>query len=114
MKYGPNTEKIEQILTQIAILTPEQAQGLGYAWDDLCVDAWWDLYYETVWDEGLEWHNVQVAFQTATRGIFWEMASDGVWKATEGVILALFMQDKISQGKFDILYGPWKKVMGDE
>ena len=89
MEYGPQTAQIETLLEQIKSLTPEQIEALSAA-RDAAGNAAWD----------------------AARDAALSAALSAAWNAAWGAVLALVVQDLISEEHFNILYGPWASVMG--
>jgi len=107
MKYGPQTQQIEELVEKLKGVTPEQAERLNDAWYDALNDARNDARKAarvTLLDGSLAWNAVRDAVQDAAHHFAWGAA----WDAA----LALLVQDKISTEHFDTLYGPWKSVMG--
>ena len=97
MKYGPQTAQIETLLEQIKSLTPEQIEALSAAWG-----AAWGAARFAAWDAAWD----------AARDAALSAALSAAWNAAWGAVLALVVQDLISEEHFNILYGPWASVMG--
>ena len=54
------------------------------------------------------------AARDAARDAAWAAAWDAAWGAARDAILAVLARDLISPEQFDVLYGPWREVIGDE
>ena len=124
--FGPQWEQIVALVRRTAVLTAEEADRLytarGSAWD-----AAWDAARGAAWDAArgaardAEWD----AAWGAARGAAWDAARDAEWDAARGAargaawdaagalaIRPLIGQYGFTQEHYDILTGPWRKVIG--
>ena len=113
MTYEP---QIESLINRVKYLTPEQAKDLAAAWGTKQRSVWFDTLrilseanrFDTfssarnsAWSDA--WVNVRNDVPRAARGASWGAVRDAV--------LALVARDLIRVSDFNILYGPWGKVM---
>ncbi|MGW6260344.1 hypothetical protein [Streptomyces sp. NPDC055085] len=104
---GPNGEKVAALIARIKTVTPEEATSLGAAWD-----AAWHAARGAA--RGAAWHAARAAAWDAARGAAWHAARAAAWDAA----YALTVEDLVGTGNFttehfDLLYGPWRTVIGD-
>ena len=115
-KYGPNTTQIEALLEKVKTITPEQAEALAIVWDgsNNSADKWDEVWLRAIHaSEGRrgEWEAAWDAigmFRKRTYEMGGHAVEHAAWEATA----ALVVKDLISEDDFNILYGPWKEVMG--
>ena len=110
VRYGPNTTEIEALIEKFKTITPEQAEKLylaRYATKDVFRDL---AMYEAV-DATCYEH--WIAARDAAMEAIPDDASDA-WDAIWDATLALVVRGRISKGRFDLLYGPWRSVMEAE
>ena len=81
---GPQGEEIAALIERCRTLTHDEARELDVARD---------------------------VARDAARGAVWDASWDAAWGAAWGAALALLAKDLITPEQFDVLYGPWKKVI---
>jgi hypothetical protein len=137
--YGPQGEYIAALIKRAELLTGTEVVDLAQAanWDKAARDAAWDAAYGaaqgavrlvawiTTWDSH-EWGNAWFHAWNAGRD---DVPGDTAWKAAAGVAtgavhgaariaaVALLVRDLISpdgftQEHYDILTGPWRRIIG--
>ena len=104
---GPQGEQVAALIERARALTADEVGGLSAA-----RDAAWAAAWGAAWDAA--WGAARAAAQDAA----WDAARDAAWAAAWGAardaILAVLARDLISPEQFDVLYGPWREVIGDE
>jgi hypothetical protein len=122
---GPNGEAVAALIERCKTLTYGEAKQLGAArvaaWD-AAGNAARDAGRGAAWDaaRGAAWDSARVAAWDAARNAAWvaardaagDAAWDSAWNAAGDAALALTVKDLITPDQFDLLYGPWEKVMG--
>lgn len=86
---GPNGEEVAAMIERAGTLTPEETNLLAAAWN-AARDTAGDTARDTAGDT----------------------AGDTAWYAMGDTALALVVRDLITPEQFDILYGPWRSVIG--
>ena len=81
---GPNGEAVVALIDRARALTDEDALGFGAAW---------------------------AAARAAARAAAWDAAGDAAGDAAWYAAGALVVRDLITQEQFDVLYGPWARVI---
>jgi hypothetical protein len=112
---GPNGQAVAALIDRAGRLTAEEVQALGApryaaraaraaaraaraaAWA-AAWDAAWDAAQDAAWD--------------AARDAPWGAARNAAWDAARSA-LALVVRDLISEADFELLYGPWRSVIGE-
>src|SRR5690606_11846655 len=107
---GPQGEEVAALIERAKRLTSEEIEGLVR-------DAAWDVAWDAAW----------ATARHAARGAAWDAAWDAAWAAAwvaaldaawdaagaaAGASLALLTRDLISEQHFEVLYGPWREVVG--
>lgn len=87
---GPQGQEVAALIDRVGRLTAAEINGLGIAWR-----AAWGAA------QGAAWGAARAAAQEAAQGAAWGAA-------------ALLTRDLITPEQFDVLYGPWKEVIGDD
>lgn len=100
--FGPQWEPIVALVRRAAVLTADEALQLDAAWD-----AAWGTAWYAAWD----------AVWGAARGAAREAAWGTAWYAARGAVQGLVVRDLIgshgfTQSNYDLLTGPWAKVIG--
>ena len=109
---GPNGEEVVAHIG-CGMITYKQAQQLAAAWD-VAWDAARGAALGAAWDtalgaaRGAAWDAAWAAARGAARGA----ARDAAGAAPRDAARALVVRDLITAEQFDLLYGPWKEVMG--
>lgn len=110
MKYGPQTAEVEALLGRVRTLTRTEATALKAA-QGAARDAAWGAAREAARD----------AARDAVRGAVWAALLDAARVAVRGAVwdavLALVARDQITpagftQEHYDLLTGPWRRVIG--
>jgi hypothetical protein len=94
---GPNGEAVAALIERCKTLTYGEAKQLGAAWDSARDAA-----------RGAAWDSARAAARVAA----WNAAGYAAWDAAWDSAWALMTKDLITPDQFDLLYGPWEKVMG--
>jgi hypothetical protein len=118
---GPNGEAVAALIERCKTLTYGEVRQLAAAWA-AARDAAWDAAWGETWNSarGAAWDAAWDSARDAARGAAWEAARDSAWDsawnaaggAAGDAALALTVKDLITPDQFDLLYGPWEKVMG--
>lgn len=108
-KYGPQTVKVEALLRRAKRLTPEQMSRLRSTWRESTEAR---VRIESLADaldarakERRAAANTFGAIALAQQG--WTVA----WHAVSDAVLALLLEDLITEEQFSALYRPWASVM---
>jgi hypothetical protein len=126
---GPNGEAVAALIERCKTLTYGEAKQLGAAWGAARNAAWVaarDAARGAAWDSardaarGAAWDSARVAAWDAAGYAAWDSARAAAryaagyaaWNAAGDAALALTVKDLITPDQFDLLYGPWEKVMG--
>lgn len=110
-KYGPQTAEVEALLERVRLLTDADIQALKVA----AITAWITAWYKA-------WHTMHRAVRDSVWDSVWA-AIDEVWKTSRQqhlahiALLALVVRDLITpdgftQADYDLLTGPWRRVIG--
>ncbi len=127
-KFGPNTKEIKKLIKRIKRITPEQAEGLGTAWEAVWEDAWgaawtaaWGAARNAARTAALDaartaarnaaWTAARNAAWTAAWGAARNAAWDAAWDAIYDALLAAFTGGIIPPEQTDLLLAPWASVM---
>ena len=114
---GPNGEAIVALIERAKLLTESEIQSLNSAWKAAWSDelnSVWNAAWNTAWDaaRNAAWN----AARNIIRDVAWNAARNilqsSVWDAAWSVACALVVKDLITPEQFEILYGPWKSVIG--
>jgi hypothetical protein len=122
--YGPQTEVVEALLTRAQALTGPEITELGAAWEAArgkARDAAW-FAAGAAWDAadavGAAW-NVTGADGGVAWAAAWDTARHADWSVTRAAraavvdaALALATRDKLAPEHYDVLTGPWARVVG--
>ena len=119
---GPQGEELVALFDAIRGLDREQVRSLVAAWDAARVAAWvaarvaardaaWDAARDAAWVAA--WDAARDAAWVAAWDAARVAARDAAWDAA----LAILTRDLIGSGDYtqehhDLLYGPWREVMG--
>ena len=103
---GPNGEAVAALIERCKTTTFDEGRRWAAARDAARAAAW-AAARDATWD--------------AARAAAWAAAWDAAWAAARAAAGdaagdaagALVVRDLISPEQFDLLYGPWKEVMGD-
>lgn len=108
MKYGPQTPEIEALLERARTLTDTEVLALREAWNATPGEAWCEAW-RWVWD----------ALRAARLDEAWDDVGqeDASRGAPLDAVIALVARDLITptgftQEHYDLLTGPWRKVIG--
>ena len=114
---GPNGEAVAALIERCKTLTYGEVRQLVAAWDaarNAARDAARGAAWYATW--GAARGAARDAARVAARVAAWDAARDSAWNAAGGAAgdaaLALTVKDLITPDQFDLLYGPWEKVMG--
>lgn len=110
MKYGPNTEKIAEILKRASEISPEQRTKIRDNWTSSRSFVWYETWTK-IMILNKELHPIRHEVWSTVREMRRGETSYAVLVVVRGAVLGLLAQDKISQKDFDILYAPWKEMM---
>ena len=105
---GPQGKEVAALIERCRALTYDEARELVAAWDA----AWGaarDAAHDAAW--GAAWAAAWAAAWDAARDAAWGAAWGAAWDAARDAALALTAKDLITPEQFDLLYGPWRKVM---
>lgn len=112
---GPNGEKVSALIERIQILTSDEINQFNSAWRAARHAAWgvarhaarhaardaaWDAARDAAWDAG---------HRRVGRGAAW----DAAWGAAAALTVGDLVGTAFTQEHFDLLYGPWREVIGD-
>lgn len=106
--YGPNSEAVAALIERARRLTADKEWSLSVAWE-AGTERWQAARAaarEAAWDARRE------AWAAARAATPWNAA----WAAAgavEDAALALVVRDLIIPAQFEVLYGPWREVVGD-
>ena len=109
---GPQGKEVAALIERCRTLTYDEAQELHAAWD-----AAWGAARGAAWDAawGVAWGAARGAARdaawAAARDAARDAAWDAAWDAARHAALALISKDLITPEQFNVLYGPWRKVM---
>lgn len=97
---GPQGQGVAALIERCRTMTLDDAEKL-----DAAGDAAWVAAGVAAWGEAWD------AARGAARGAAWGAALDAARAAAWDAVLALLTKDVITDEQFDLLYGPWRKVM---
>ena len=100
---GPQGEQVAALIERARALTADEVGGLSAA-----RDAAWAAARNAARAAARN------AARNAARDAARAAARDAAWAAARDAILAVLARDLISPEQFDVLYGPWREVIGDE
>ncbi|MGW6255466.1 hypothetical protein [Streptomyces sp. NPDC055085] len=116
---GPNGEKVTALIGRAATLTADEAVRLDAAWN-----AAWYITANAAWY--ITANAARDAARYAARDAAWNAARYAAWNAARyaaanaalSAAYALTVEDLVGTGNFttehfDLLYGPWRTVIGD-
>jgi hypothetical protein len=93
-RFGPMGEHVEALIDRALRLTVTEVKELGAAWDA----AWY-----AAWD----------AAGDAAGDAAWDAAWDAAGDAARGLVVRdIIGQHGFTQAHYDVLTGPWRKVIG--
>ena len=100
--FGPQWEQVCVLVLRAVRLTPDEAGAL-YAARDAARGAAWDAAWGAAWD--------------AAWVVAWDAAWDAAWDVARDAASVLIIRDLIgshgfTQAHYDLLTGPWRKVIG--
>ena len=107
---GPQGEQVAALIERARALTADEVGGLSAA-RDAARDAAWAAARDAAWDAARDAARdaAWAAARAAARDAAWAAAWDAIL-----AVLAVLARDLISPEQFDVLYGPWREVIGDE
>lgn len=103
---GPNGEAVAALIERAGMLTGEEIGRLYAAWD-----AAWGAAGYAAW--GAAWGAARGAAWDAAWYAAWDAARDAAWYAAGYAAKALVVRDLIMPAQFEVLYGPWRSVIGE-
>jgi len=116
---GPQGEEVAALIERAKRLTSEEIEGLvrDAAWDVAWDAAWATARHAArvaAWDAArvVAWDAAWAAAWAAAWDAAWAAAWDAAWAAAWAASLALLTRDLISEQHFEVLYGPWRDVIG--
>jgi len=101
--FGPQGVEVVAVITRAKTLTRAEAKQLGATRAAIRAATW--AATQAVWYA--VWYAVRDV--DAALDAAWETGRDATWNAA----LAVLTRDLITPEQFDILYGPWREVIGD-
>jgi hypothetical protein len=107
LKYGPQTAEVEALLERVRTLSDAEVLALREAWNATPGEAWCEA-----------WRWVWGALHAARLEAAVDDAANDAWRgAPLDAVLALIARDlitpdKFTQAHYDLLTGPWRKVIG--
>ena len=121
-KYGPQTAEVEALFERARTLTDTEVRVLVEAWSEALVAAW-DAAWDAAWSEALvaAWDAVWDAARSEALVAVWDAvwdaargtARDAVWDAALALVARdLIAPDGFTQEQYDLLTGPWRRVIG--
>jgi hypothetical protein len=125
-EHGPQTPYIEALLTRAQALTGPEITELGAAWETARGKARDAAWFASGDAAGAAWFAedaVGAAWNVTTGGVAWAAAWDTArhadWSVTRAAraavvdaALALATRDKLAPEHYDVLTGPWARVVG--
>jgi hypothetical protein len=117
LALGPNGREVAALIDRARRLTPEENEALAAAWDaarHAARYAAWDAAWNAA--RVAAWNAAKVAAWAAARNVAWHAARSATekaaWVAARNAASALVVRDLITLEQFDVLYGPWRDVIG--
>jgi hypothetical protein len=114
---GPNGEAVAAIIERATTITYDEAQQLRAAWAAARDAAWaaaWaaarDAARDAAWDAA--WAAARDAAWAAARDAAWDAVWAAAWAAAWDAVWAAVVQDLITPEQYNLLAGPWHKVLG--
>ena len=104
--FGPQWEQVVALVRRAAVLTADEVTDLAVAW-------------ATAW--AAAWNAAGAAARAAARAAAWAAAGDAAWAAAGDaaraaavalVVRHVIGQHGFTQDHYDLLTGPWRKVVG--
>jgi hypothetical protein len=109
LALGPNGEEVAALIARTRLLTYEEAQKMGAAWD-AAWDAAWGAVRDAAWDAA--WGAVRGAARDAARGAAWDAAWGAAWGAAWDAALSTMVKDLITPEQYELLMAPWWAGVG--
>ncbi len=110
---GPNGEAVAALIERCKTLTYDEAKQLSAAWAAVRAAAWGAARAaarDAAWAAARD--AARAAARGAARGAVWGAAREAAWDAARDAVWALIVRDLISPELFEVLYGPWRSVIG--
>jgi hypothetical protein len=118
-KYGPQTVEIEALIERVETVTPKQIVALAKSYAAARSEELWGTAWGVAWDKA--WYMMWKAEREEAWDAVWpvvlaarKIAQEDTSRAIRNATLALLVRDLIPTEQFDLLYGPWKIVMGED